>query len=261
MIRSALLRWSIFAVMAGVWEAGTRAVDDAYFTPPSKIMTHMTDLWFSGPLTRLFLTHAATENLLPSLVRMFSGLALSCTIGMAIGLAVGRSQRAFAFFDPILQFGRFIPPPTLVPIFIVLLGIGPRMQIAAIALSGLWPIILNTAEGARAADPMQIDTARVYRFTAWERLRFVIVPAALPKIFAGLRLSLALALILMVFSELQPGATNGLGYTLTNAQSSFDLPTMWAGIVLLGILGYLLNTLLLILERRMLSWHRAQRTA
>lgn len=261
MIRSVLLRWSVMAAAVGCWEAGARAAGDAFFPPPSQIMSRMAEVWFSGPLTRLFLTSDAIENLLPSLARMFGGLALACALGMVIGLAVGRSRRAYSLLDPVLQFFRFIPPPTLVPIFVVIFGIGTRMQVAAIALSALWPIILNTAEGARAADPVQFDTARVYRFTKVERLRFVIVPAALPKIFAGLRLSLSLSLILMVYSELMPGAANGLGYTLTNAQSSYDLPLMWAGIVLLGILGYLLNTVLLMLERRMLAWHRAQRSA
>jgi ABC-type nitrate/sulfonate/bicarbonate transport system permease component len=127
----------------------------------------------------------------------------------------------------------------------------------SIAVSALWPILLNTADGASSVDPLQIATARVFRLSAADRLVRIIVPSALPKIFAGLRLSLSLALILMVFSELLPGTADGIGFELTDAQSRSDLPTVWSAVVLLGILGYLLNTLLLVLERRVLRSYRA----
>jgi ABC-type nitrate/sulfonate/bicarbonate transport system permease component len=99
----------------------------------------------------------------------------------------------------------------------------------------------------------------VFKLSAADRVLKIIFPSALPKIFAGVRLSLSLSLILMVFSELLPGTANGIGFELTDAQSRSDLPTMWAAIVLLGILGYVLNSLLLAVERRVLAWHRASR--
>jgi ABC-type nitrate/sulfonate/bicarbonate transport system permease component len=98
----------------------------------------------------------------------------------------------------------------------------------------------------------------VFRVTGWQRLWQVILPAAAPKIFAGLRVSLSLALILMVISELV-GSTAGIGDHLVNAQRGFQLPEMWAGIVLLGILGLLLNGLFVLVELRVLAWHRGAR--
>jgi len=184
-------------------------------------------------------------------------LGLALAAGMVLGLALGRSARAAAYLDPLLQFARAIPPPTLVPVFVVLLHLGTTMQIVSIVVSAVWPILLNTADGARSVDPVQVAIARVFRLSAFERLTLLIVPSALPKTFAGLRLGLSLALILMVFSELLPGTANGIGFTLTEAQSRSDLPTVWAAIFLLGILGYVLNTLLLAVERRVLAWHRA----
>lgn len=254
-------RWLPLAVLAGCWEAAARAAGSAFFPPPSAIAARMRELWLSGPPGRLFLTGETTGDVLPSLGRMGLGLLLSASAGIALGLALGRSERTLAYLDPILQFARVIPPPTLVPVFVVLFDLGTQMQVASIVFSAVWPVLLNTADGARSVDPVQLDTAAAFRMSGPQRLRFVIVPSALPKIFAGLRLALSLSLILMVFSELLPGTSNGLGFTLTNAQSQSDLPTLWSVIVLLGLLGYLFNSLLLAVEQRALRPHRAARRA
>jgi ABC-type nitrate/sulfonate/bicarbonate transport system permease component len=254
-----LHRWLALAVVVAAWEVGTRAARSPFFPPPSRITSRMYDLWFSGPATRLFLTSSATADVVPSLLRMATGLAISLVAGVGLGLALGRSERVFAYLDPAFQFARVIPPPTLVPVFIVLFELGSQMQIAAITFSAVWPILLNTTDGARSVDPLQMDTAQVYKLSAADRVLKIIFPAALPKIFAGLRLSLSLSLILMVFSELLPGTANGIGFELTDAQSRSDLPTVWAAIVLLGILGYALNAILLAVERRVLAWHRGSR--
>jgi ABC-type nitrate/sulfonate/bicarbonate transport system permease component len=254
-------RWLVLAVGVIAWEVGTRTATSAYFPPPSKIVARMHHLWFSGPIAHVFLTSAAEQNILPSLGRMALGLAASIVVGVALGLVLGRSERAFEYLDPVLQFARVIPPPTLVPIFIVLFSVGTQMQLASIIFSAIWPILLNTADGARSVDRLQMDISRVFKLSAADRLFTIIIPSTLPKIFAGLRLSLSLALILMVFSELLPGTANGIGFELVDAQSRSDLPTMWAGIVLLGILGYLLNGVLLLVERRMLAWHRTSHGA
>ena len=259
LLASVLHRWVVLVVAVAVWEIGTRAAASTFFPPPSRIVSRMYHLWFSGPVAHLFLTTNATHNLLPSLGRMATGLAASIVVGIGFGLLLGRSERMFAYLDPAFQFARVIPPPTLVPVFIVLFKLGFQMQVASIIFSAIWPILLNTADGARSVDQLQIATARVFRLSAADRLFTIILPSTMPKIFAGLRLSLSLALILMVFSELLPGTTNGIGFEMTDAQSRSDLPTVWSAIVLLGILGYILNGILLAVERRALAWHRAAR--
>ena len=256
-LAAVLRRWIVLALAVIGWELATRRAHDVFFPPPSAIATRMHDLWFSGPAAHLWLTSDAIGNILPSLGRMATGLAVALVAGVTLGIALGRSERVLAYLDPLLQFSRVIPPPTLVPVFIVLLHLGTPMQIASITFSAIWPILLNTADGARSVDPFQMATARAFKLSAADRLTKIIIPSALPKIFAGLRLSLSLALILMVFSELLPSTANGIGFELTDAQSRSDLPTMWSAIVLLGILGYLFNTLLLAIEGRVLRWHRS----
>lgn len=252
-VRHALLRWSVLASAVGVWQLVARAHGSVYFPPPVDIARHAVALWFSGPVRHVFLTEEAVGNILPSLGRMAAGFGIAAVAGIALGISIGRSRRVYALCDPVLQFARAVPPPALVPVFVVILDFGTPMQIASIVLSAVWPVLINTAEGARDTDPLRIEVAAVLRLTPLERLRFVILPSALPRIFAGLRLSLSLSLILMVFSELLPGTDNGIGFTLTDAQSRSDLLTVWAALVLLGALGHLLNTGLLAVEKRLVG--------
>jgi len=155
-------------------------------------------------------------------------------------------------------FARTLPPVALVPVFIVIFKLGAQMVVATIAFGAIWPVLLNTIDGARSIDKVQMETARAYRLPWHQRVTRLILPAAAPKIFAGLRLSLSLALVLMVVAELV-GTANGIGYEMDNAANTFDLPGLWSGIVLLGILGLALNAALLAVEHRVLAWSRDAR--
>ncbi|MEV7385248.1 MULTISPECIES: ABC transporter permease subunit [unclassified Streptomyces] len=248
-----LLRWSVFLGAVLCWELAARARHSVYFPPPLRIARHARDLWFSGSAGRLFLTSDAVGTILPSLGRMAAGFTLAAVAGIALGIAVGRSRRAYALCNPVLQFARAVPPPALVPVFVVVFDVGTPMQVASIVFGAVWPVLVNSAEGARATDPLRLEVAAVLRLTAPERLWFLILPSALPRIFAGLRLSLSLCLILMVFSELLPGSDDGIGFTLTDAQTRSDLLTVWSALLLLGVLGYLLNTGLLAVEKRLVG--------
>lgn len=248
------LRWPVFALLVLAWEAATRLADDRFFPPPSAVAAHARELWFSGPASRLFLTDAAIGDILPSLGRMAAGLGLAIVVGVPLGFAVGRSPVAHACLDPVLQLLRAIPPPTLVPLFIVLLRVGAEMQIVTIVFATVWPIALNTAAGAGSVAAAQLETAAVFQLTPVRRLLLVLLPSAMPKIFAGLRTGLGVALILMVFAELMPGASNGIGYLLQDAYAVGDLLGMWSAVLLIGVLGYLLNAALLAVQRRVLAW-------
>ncbi len=118
----------------------------------------------------------------------------------------------------------------------------------------------SVADGIASVDQGLLDTAKVFGITGRERLRKVLLPSAGPQIFAGMRTSLSLAVILMVISEMV-ASTNGLGYFVLNSERSFAIPEMWSGIIVLGILGYLLNLVLLLIERHVLGWHREFKSA
>ncbi|MFI7445844.1 ABC transporter permease [Nonomuraea indica] len=254
---TAVLRlWIVPVVLVG-WEVVTRNWAHPFFPPPTTILPHMRDLWFDGPASRLWLNETALANFPPSLGRLLTGWVLSGVIGVTLGLAIGRSPLLFRFVDPIIQFGRALPPVALLPMFMAIFSIGAKMQISMIAFGIVWPVLFNAADGGRTVDPLHLETARVFRFSRAQRLLRVILPSALPKIFAGLRLSLSLALILMVIAELF--STNGLGYQLRLAERVFDPPGMWGAVILLGVLGYLFNLIFVLAERRVLAWHSSAR--
>jgi ABC-type nitrate/sulfonate/bicarbonate transport system permease component len=251
-------RWVVLVVGVAAWQLWASGHHSPFFPPPSAIVARMYHLWFSGPASHVFLTHDATGNILPSLGRTLAGLAIATVIGVPLGIAIGRSRAISGYLEPLLQFGRAVPVVTMAPVFLALFKIGTQMEVATIAFGTIWPILLNTIDGASSVDPVQAETARAFRLSRGQRLTRLIIPSAMPKIFTGFRLSLSLALILMVFSELV-GSSNGIGYEMLNAQNSFDLSLLWCTIVLLGILGYLLNVLLSGVERVLLSWHRGAR--
>ncbi|MFS2295240.1 MAG: ABC transporter permease [Actinomadura sp.] len=245
--------WLVVIVVV-LWELVTRAVDETYFPPPTTIIGALHELWFSGPASGLFLTENATDDFSTSLIHLFVGWGAAGAAGVVVGVAIGRSRVLYDMASPVLEFLRAVPPPTLLPFFIIVFQLGATMQIVTIAFGVVWPVLLNTCDGVRTVDGLQLDTARVFGLSRFRQLVTVILPAAAPKIAAGLRVALSFALILMVISELF-GSTAGIGSELIGAQRSFELPRMWAGIVMLGILGFLFNAVFMLLERRLLAWH------
>jgi ABC-type nitrate/sulfonate/bicarbonate transport system permease component len=246
-------RWVVFVVAVAAWELATRSAASPFFPPPSTIAAHLWSTWFAGPPSQVFLSDLGVDNLLPSLARLLGAWAVAAVVGVAIGIGLGRSARASDYLAPLLAFLRGIPPPVLAPVFLLVFNLGTPMQVATIVFGVIWPVILNSADGARSVDATQQATARSFRLPRRRWVFAVVLPAALPKVFAGLRVSLSLALILMVISELL-GSTDGLGYQLSIARNAFDFPALWSVVVLLGVLGYLLNTILLVVERRVLRW-------
>ncbi|HMG63202.1 MAG TPA: ABC transporter permease [Streptosporangiaceae bacterium] len=253
-----LTRWLVLAAAIAAWQLWAAWHASPFFPPPSRIAEAGYQLWFSGPARRLLLTPAATANLLPSLGRVAGGLAIAVAVGGPAGIALGRSRALADVVGPLVHFGRSLPPVALVTVFIAVLRVGTEMEVAFIAFGASWPILVNTADGARSVDPVQVQTARVFRLTAAQRAAWLILPAAAPRFLAGLRISASLSLVLMVTAELI-SASNGIGYQMATAVSGFNLTDLWAGIALLAILGYVLNAAILAAEHRLLAWHHGVR--
>jgi ABC-type nitrate/sulfonate/bicarbonate transport system permease component len=257
-IQSFAIRYGLGIALVIIWEYAARKAGSIFFPPPSEILHRAVTLWLSGPPSRLFLSGSVFQDVIPSLLRLLGGWALAVLVGVPLGILIGRSRNLSDLLNPALQFLRAIPGPALIPVFIILLGTESTMRVTLIAFGCIWPILLNTIEGTRTVDPVQLDTVQAFRIPRHARLWRIVLPAALPKIFAGMRVSLALAVILMVVGELV-ASTSGIGYRIQNAQIMFLLTDMWCGIVLLALIGYTLNWLFLKFERRVLGWHRGAR--
>jgi ABC-type nitrate/sulfonate/bicarbonate transport system permease component len=245
------LTFGLPIILLAAWWFASADSTDFFFPPLSEILTALKDEWF-GP--RLL------DDVVPSVLRLLAGYAVAIVIAVTLGVLIGTSRTVRGMLEPVLEFFRAIPPPVLVPIFILLFGIGDGMKIIVIAFGCMWPILLNTVEGVRAVDSVLSDTARVYRITGSARLRKLVLPSASPQIYAGLRQGLSVAIILMVISELF-AASNGLGFAVVQAQRSFAIPETWAGMLMLGLLGFLLAMLFKVVENRQLAWYHGLRRA
>ena len=240
-----LLGIATIVVLLCAWEISARAHPNVYLTPPSQIAVTFVHEWFSPQFA---------HDAVPSLARLAAGFALATLFGVTLGIAIGVWDPLYRTLDPILQVLRALPPTAVIPVGILLLGIGDSMKIAVIAFGAVWPILVNSVDGARSVTEERLDTARNFGLSRFETVVSVTFPSALPQIFAGLRIGLALAFIMIIISEMV-GSSNGLGYAILSAQRTFSIPEMYAGIALLAILGYGLNALFSLVEARVLAWH------
>ena len=231
--------------LLALWWVASEGSTDVYWPPLRDILAAFGRVWFSATLT---------DDVLPSLRRLGLGLAIACAVGVAGGYLLGRSPVLRALASGTLAYARVLPPPVVIPVLLVAVGIGETTKVVVIALGALWPILLNTCDGVREIDEVTWETAAVYRLTGWTRRRLVL-RAASPRVFAGLRQALGVAIVLMVVSEMLM-STDGLGFTVVQFQRSFAIPEMWSGVLLLGVLGFVLARLLELVERRALRWHR-----
>jgi ABC-type nitrate/sulfonate/bicarbonate transport system permease component len=242
------LRLSILVGLIVTWQVLTSITDSPFFPTFAEAADRLWNNWLTNPAV-------LGGHLVPSLTRLMTGWLAAVALGITVGTLMGLSNRLHDYLDPIAQFLRAIPPPALLPLFIVLLGIGDGMKVTMILFGVIWPIILNTIDGVRSVDSLHLDTARVFGLGRTDVLFKVILPSAGPKIFAGLRVSLSIAVILMVISEMV-ATINGIGFTLVQAQRNFRTLDVWAGILMLGLIGYGLNAILTLAERRVLRWQR-----
>ncbi len=232
-------------VVVVLWWVLSAESTSAFFPPLTTILTNFRQTW-------LFARFGS--DIAPSLIRFILGYLLSIVVGIALGVLLGRLRLLDRAFQPAIQFTRSIPATALVPVSITLMGIGSAPKVWLIAFVCVFPILLNTIDGVRGIEPGLEDVGRSFRLTRRQRVLAIQMPAAAPQIFAGMRISLAIAIIMMIVTEMV-GATSGIGFVTLNAQQSFEIPLMWSGIILLGVLGALLNFLFTLVERRVLRWH------
>ena len=190
-----------------------------------------------------------------TLWRMAVGFAIGSAAGVLLGLAMASFPLVNAALRPLVELLRPIPMPAIVPPLILLLGIDHAMKVFAVAFACFFPVLVNTVGGVRAVDPTALDVARTFQVGRLRALRTVVLPASLPFILAGMRTSLALALIVSVVAEMIAGS-EGIGYYIMTMQYAMRPGDMYAAIFLLAALGYSLNLILLGIEHRLLHWWR-----
>jgi NitT/TauT family transport system permease protein len=197
----------------------------------------------------------AWEQIWTSLYRAFGGFALAAVVGVLLGMVMGRSKSVAQMLDPLFSGTYAVPKLALFPIFIFVFGIGSLSKVALIFLECLYPIVIMTYHGAAAVNRVWLWSAQNMGATRWQILRRVVVPATTPYIFAGFRVAVPVAMIVVVITEMISSA-DGLGYLVIYSLSSLRTDRMLAVVVIIALIGYLLDKLLVLARNRLIYWEK-----
>ena len=247
--RKFITSWIAVAVLLAVWQLAPEAglVDTTFLPPLSKVLDAWWQLAQSGELW---------TDVHASLQRSLTGLGIALCVGVPVGLLIGWYPLAAELLSPVLVIFLNTAAIALLPVFTLILGIGETSKISIIVYASVWPILYNTISGVRTVDPLLIKSARSLGLSHLRLFQKVILPAAVPTIFTGVRLAGAASILVLVTTEMV-GAKAGLGYLILNSQFNFQIPSMYAGILTVSVIGVLFNYLLLSLERRFSTWRSA----
>lgn len=238
------LGWLGLAAAAAAWQLTSGLAGSTLFPGFGAALSRAWQL-IDGPVLG--------EDLIPSILRTLAGFAISALLGVALGLVTGYYRAAREWTSAVFDFLRCLPTPLLIPVALVVFGLGGQMVIAVIVTAAIWPVLINTANATSALEPTLVDTARILGLRGPAFLWRVVLPAVSPQIFAGLRVAISVSLAVMVVSEILGGGS-GIGYFISNAQQSFAITDSYAGVVILCLLGWAFDTVFLLIERRLLAW-------
>jgi len=236
----------LILILLAAWQLSALYLVDTPTWPP---VTSIFEAWFDNIADGTLIKH-----LLATLWRQMLGYGLAVVMGVILGLAMGYFRPLYNLLEPLVEALRPIPGPAYLPVLVLFVGIGHEMKVVLILVASFFPILLNTYSGVRSIDRVQFDTARTLGLSTMQTLRELVLPAASPQILTGMRISLAISLILAILGEMIV-SSDGLGYFTLLAQRTFKIPDMYAGIFTLALFGYVLNRLFLLCEARLIRWH------
>ncbi|MFB6508629.1 ABC transporter permease [Streptomyces virginiae] len=245
-LRATALRSAALVALLVLWETAPRlGLVDATFLPPvSEVATAWWDLLGNGQLG---------QHTRASLARSFGGFAIAVVVAVPLGLLIGWYRPVAAFLGPLLEVFRNTAALALLPVFVLLLGIGETSKVSIVVYACLWPVLLNTISAVGNADPTLVRLARSMDLSTPRLFQKVILPSSVPAIFTGIRLAGAVSILVLVAAEMI-GAKAGLGYLINASQYNFAIPQMYAGIITISAVGVAFNQLLVTIERRLSTW-------
>ncbi|MFL1377652.1 ABC transporter permease [Nocardiopsis protaetiae] len=233
-----------------LWEVAPRLglVDRVFLPPFSEVLVATWELVLNGQLW----AHVSA-----SLSRAITGFVIAVAAAVPLGILIAWYRPVADLLLPILELFRNTAALALLPVFVLILGIGETSKIALVIFACTFPILLNTITGVRTVVPLLVKSARSLGFGPLALFRKVVLPAAVPSIFTGIRMSGAASILVLIAAEMV-GAQSGLGYLINASQLNFLIPDMYAGILTIALVGLALNGILVTLERRFSRWRAHQ---
>lgn len=236
-----------------LWQLGTGLLKNEQF---SEGFSPVHTFW---ALVEFISSPAFFDHVLPSLSRFTIGLGIAIGIGIPIGILIGYFRTLNLLSNAVFQFGRMTSPLAWMPIAIILFGVGNKPVCFLISVAAVWPIMLNTANGVRNVDPIWIRVVRMLGASQWEVLRRAVIPAIIPDMLIGLRISIGISWIILVPAEML-GVPSGLGYYILDTRDRFNYSELMAVILVVGFLGFASDTLVRSVQRRF-SWREETESA
>jgi len=228
------------------WAAtATGVLDPKFLTPPHTVVAELIEGLSSGGDLR--------EQVWPSLRRGLTGFAVGTSLGVVAGVLVGSIRPLEKAFDPVLLFFRSLSILALFPVFLLFFGIGEESKVAIVTWAAFWPVFISTVNAVKGVERILINAARTLGADRAYIFTRVVLPASVPNIFPGIRLAASYSFTALVAAEYL-GATEGIGIYIRSSQEGYQIPAMYSGIVVLGIIGVTLNLVLAAAEKRITAW-------
>jgi len=232
-----LLSWTIISSL--------KLISPLFIPSPSDVFFETINLFTIGKIL---------VDIYHTLYRAFFGFILACLIGIPIGLIMGYYDKIYSSLEFVVEFFRSIPSTALFPLFLLFFGIGDESKIALTAWTASLVLIIHSMYGVHLGKKLRIKAAKTMNIRGAKLFQKIIFPEALPQIFGGMRVALSLSLVIVVVTEMFIGTNFGLGFRIINAQLVYKIPEMYSIIILTGIIGFLLNKSLLLIEKRIIHW-------
>jgi ABC-type nitrate/sulfonate/bicarbonate transport system permease component len=231
-----------------VWEAAARLhfIDTRFFPAPSSVIAVLIEMLRSGELV---------TNTLVSLRRLALGTLIGGVPALVLGIAMGLNRWVRAALDPIVAATYPIPKSAILPLALLIFGLGEGSKIFMVAIGVFFPVVINATTGVLEINRIYLDVGRNYKANRWNTFWSIALPGALPVIMTGFKLGIGIGLILIAIAEMI-GAKSGLGYMIWTAWETFSVEQMYVGLFMIAIIGFVLSVLLNELERFVIPWKR-----
>jgi NitT/TauT family transport system permease protein len=249
-VQAPWLRPVIFLVLLiALWDVAIRVFHIPPYQVPAPIDVVIT-LWQEWP--------KLLSEAVPTTVATVYGFLLSAAFGIPIAMLIAGSRTVESYVYPLLVFSQSIPKIAIAPLFVVWFGFGMMPKVLSAFLLGFFPVVVSAVQGFKSVEPDLLDLARAMEASRLQIFRMVSLPYAMPAIFSGLKVSITLAVVGAVVGEFV-GSNSGIGYVLQRSIGNFELPTMFAALVVLALIGVILFWILDLIERLVIPWHASQR--
>jgi NitT/TauT family transport system permease protein len=229
-----------------LWELAARLawIDTRFFPAPTSVIASFGGLIESGELWM---------HLWASLQRLFWGFLVGGIPALLLGIAMGLYRPIRAMIDPLISATYPIPKSAILPLILLIFGLGEASKIVMVALGVFYPVLINTMSGVVQIDKIYLDVGKNFKASRWQVFRTIALTGAMPSIMAGIKLGVGMGLILIAISEMI-GAREGIGYMIWNAWQILTVETMYVGLTVIAVLGFAFNTVLNLVETRILPW-------